>query len=170
MAWTSGTDPKPSGVFDVVLNIISFSVNLQLIMCDPSTLISTYALSVIINPCNPGGSIGTYDQGGTVANDCLSRSGYKAKSSTWTFTTADIPELSGATTKGELNFYMEDGTGYAAFVQGAIVKTNNKIIGNIYQRNGNLTTFSASPVTGTATTITYTVTPAVSGYWTFRGV
>lgn len=65
--------------------------------------------------------------------------------------------------------YMEDGTGYAAFVQGALVKINNKVFAQIYQRNGNLTSLTL-PTTQQPTSVTFTVSPAVYGYWTFRGV
>jgi hypothetical protein len=140
-------------------------------MCDASQSISTYDLSVIINPCNPSGSIGTYDGSTSGGGDCcLCRAGYKSKSTTWTFTTADIPELAKSTPKGELNLYMEDGAGYAAFVQGALCKINNKITPQVYQRNGNLVSFSMPTTSATATTFTVTVSPAVYGYWTFRGV
>lgn len=137
-------------------------------VCDPSGRISSYDLNVVIDPCNAGTSIGTFDKP-TTATDCLCRSGFKPKSTTWTFTTADIPELAQPTPKGELNFYMEDGAGYAAFVQGALVKVNNKIYPQIYQRNGNLTSLTI-PTTLLADSVTYTVSPAVYGYWTFRGV
>lgn len=133
--------------------------------CTTGQSIGQYNVSAV-NPCNPSGSIGSYVP---FTNSCLSRSGQKPKSTTWTFTIADIPEFSQPNVKGELNFYMQDGSGYAGFVQGALCKINNKITAQIYQRNGNLTSLP-TPTTTYSDKIVYTITPAVYGYWTFRGI
>lgn len=135
-------------------------------MCDAASRISSYSTPyVAIDPCNASTSIGNYDKP-TTGDDCLCMSGFKPLSSTWTLTSADIPLLSTEFVKGELNFYVQDGAGVVSFVQGTVAKTSGTITARAYQRNGNLTNVAFA---STATTITITWSPAVSGYWSFRG-
>ena len=136
-------------------------------MCDAQSRIATYNTAYLIDPCNAANSIGTYDKVPGGAGDCLCSSGYKPKSTTWTLTPTDIPVLQNEFCKGELNFYVQDGAGVVSFVQGVVGKTSNLITARAYQRNGNLTSVAFA---ATATTITITWSPAVEGYWSYRGV
>lgn len=134
-------------------------------VCNSANLISTYTSTYMIDPCKAATSIGTYDQSG--GGDCLCISGSKPLSTTWTLTTADIPYLVNEFVTGELNFYVQNGAGVVSFVQGTLAKTSGVITARAYQRNGNLTNIS---FTATGTSITVTWSPAVSGYWSFRGI
>lgn len=136
-------------------------------VCDPTQTINNYTSgSYAIDPCNAGTSIGSYDQSSSGADSCLCISGYKSLSTTWTLTSTDIPSFGKEYCKGELNFYVQNGSGVVSFAQGTIAKTLGTITARIYQRNGNLTNVTS---TGSGTSATFTWTPAVSGYWTFRG-
>lgn len=136
-------------------------------VCNPTQTINNYSSgSYAIDPCNAATSIGSYDRPTSDSDSCLCMSGFKSLSTTWTLTSTDIPALGKEFCKGELNFYVQDGAGVVSFAQGTIAKTSNLITPRIYQRNGNLTNVT---YTGTATSASFTWTPAVSGYWTFRG-
>lgn len=100
-------------------------------------------------------------------------SGVKGSSTTHTFTSADIPELSNTTMTGELTLYLKNTVANVANVtMTGITRAGNTFPANgtaLYQRIGNFTSveFTTSDANKT---ITYTVNPAAECTWIFRGV
>ena len=87
-------------------------------------------------------------------------------STTHTFTPTQLPFLANQSCNGELSLYLNNDA-YAAVVMAVIVRTKGTTLQNlIYQNVGNFTSVTSSISSGNAV---FTVSPAATCSWVFRG-
>jgi regulation of enolase protein 1 (concanavalin A-like superfamily) len=94
--------------------------------------------------------------------------GYRAASTTHTFTTTDIMCLSNSNMSGEFTMYVRHGAGYSAVVLLVITKAKGSFTYNdFYQALGNLSGVVVSSPSTSSFTVTFA--EALEARWIFRG-